>query len=174
MARMTSIEQIFTQYGNETVEKLRQSFARNNVNASGALSNSVESKVVRTGANAASLQVSMFRYGLTAEDGRGPTKNSGRGDLFLRIRKWIDDKGLNIPQNEKKSVAYAITKKIHKEGTLQYKRTLQTGQGSGVISDVINEDLIDKIVASVADETAKEVADGLATGFTNRGRNASN
>lgn len=170
---MNAIEEVFTFYGNQTVERLRQSFRDNNVNASGRLSDSVESKVVQTGMNAASLQVSMFRYGLTSEDGRGPTVNNGPGQLLAKIRKWIDDKRLNIPQDQKISLAHAITKTIHREGTLQYRKTLQTGRGSGVISDVINDDLIDEIVSAVADEITQDVADGIASQFTNRGRNVS-
>ena len=164
---MSELATLFTEYGNETVSKLRQSFASKGVNASGRLSRSVESVVTET-QNFTSLQVSMFEYGVTSEVGRGPTKNSGPGDLLRRIRQWIDDKGLNIPTNEKEGMAYAITKKIHREGTLQFQKTKATGKGSGAISNVVNEELIDDIISSVADNIVIETADAIQFNASNK------
>lgn len=60
--------------------------------------------------------------GFTYLAGRGATKNTTAGNptVFEAIKKWIKDKGIvaregeNISEN---SLAYLITRKIHREGT---------------------------------------------------------
>ena len=50
----------------------------------------------------------------TVQDGRRPTRNDGNGELLAAIKEWVKYKGIPI------EAAYAITKKIHKEGTLLF------------------------------------------------------
>jgi hypothetical protein len=77
------------------------------------------------------------------EFGRGPTQNSGPGTLKDRIRVWIDEKGitpkpgLNGKAISKDSLAYLITRKLHREGSTLFKQ----GGNSGILKDVINSEL---------------------------------
>ena len=57
----------------------------------------------------------------TAEYGRKPTGSGatrGNPTLYDQIRKWIVDKGIanGMDEREQKSVAFLITRKIHREG----------------------------------------------------------
>ena len=53
--------------------------------------------------------------------GRRPTSNSGSGELYRSILQWIDDKGIEPEKGTKEGLAYAISKKIHKQGTALYR-----------------------------------------------------
>lgn len=55
------------------------------------------------------------------DEGRGPSAGSGNGSLFEKIKQWIQVKKLQVPLNKKgvpqlDSLAYVITRKIHKKG----------------------------------------------------------
>jgi hypothetical protein len=79
------------------------------------------------------------------ENGRRPTRNQGNGNLRELIRAWIDNKGI-IPRGiSKDSLAYIITRKIHKEGI---KVPNQYNSG-GVISNVITNERINKLVKEI-------------------------
>jgi hypothetical protein len=76
------------------------------------------------------------------QTGRGPTRNSGgTGQVRKSILQWIKNRGIkaDIPDE---SLAFLIARKIHREG---FKGT------PGLISSVINDNLIDTITDGVAD-----------------------
>jgi len=115
------------------------------MNASGRTAASVRYEVTRTG---------LFLYGIgyifALETGRGPSKQAGSGGetLLMRIRKWIDEKPITPTDISKDSLAYLITRKIHQEGTLLHKM----GGKSGILSNVINKQRIDKLKAQFLNE----------------------
>jgi len=49
----------------------------------------------------------------------------------------------------KDGLAFAVSRKIHKEGTLAYKQFLRTGKGTGVVTSVINQNLNNEIMADL-------------------------
>jgi len=116
------------------------------MNASGKTAASVRYEVTEAG---------LFLYGIghifALETGRGPSTKAGGGGgetLLVRIRKWIDEKPL-VPTNiTKDSLAFLITRKIHREGTLLHKM----GGKSGILSNVINKQRIDKLKAQFLNE----------------------
>lgn len=85
------------------------------------------------------------------EFGRGPTKNSTPSTPTLResILEWIKAKNIVSGDKEQLSLSYAISKKIHNEGTKLYR----SGQQSGIISDVINDDVLSNFINEFADKT---------------------
>lgn len=114
----------------EIVQNLKD---RGNV-ASGETINSLE--VIPIDENTVALWGA--KHLMALEDGRKPTRSgaeSGSPTLFERIKQWIDDKGLDLNP-------YAVTKKIHKEGTSLYRQ----GGKSGVISTVITEQRINNFL----------------------------
>jgi hypothetical protein len=153
---MSILTDILNLQGEAVITDLRQSFEKNKVNASGRLSASLESETTVTPAYTR-LTVSALGYIFAAEEGRGPSKNSEGGVLFERILQWIDDKGLNIPEKDKKGVAFAITKKIHEEGTRLYRK----GTPSGVLSDILNETRINSIVEQITNAQTEIAIDTL-------------
>lgn len=91
-----------------------------------------------------------------AENGRGPTvKKNGPGDVLAAIKKWIQIKHLvpssrngKVPTTEQ--LAYAITKKIHKEG-FEGKHLLQA------TIDETYDTLVDRLVEAIADKIENEL-----------------
>ena len=83
--------------------------------------------------------------------GRKPTTNTGDGSLRGIIRKWIDDKGItpyadkNGRAVSKDSLAYLITRKIHRDGI---KVPNQYNQG-GLVSEVITQPKIEELLMQI-------------------------
>ena len=84
------------------------------------------------------------------EYGRGKTKTGGTkgsGKLIDQIKQWIKDKGIvsNIKNdNDNSTLAFLITRKIHREGWNRSRRG-----GVGLISKVITESRIQSIINKV-------------------------
>jgi hypothetical protein len=150
--------------GSQIVADLQKSIRTKNavgygaVNASGRLANSVRFEVSDKG-----LFVYAANYIYQAEYGRAPTVNGGNGEVRMRIRRWIDDKGITPTRGTKDSLAYAIARKIHKEGTLAYKQYKATGKGTGVVTSVINVELNNRTQA----ELEKLILDNLLLSIKN-------
>lgn len=159
------IKKILQQQGESVIGRLRESFASNNVNASGKLSATLEADVEES-SQLVRLVVDAEGYVFTSEDGRGPTRNSGDGSLVTRIRQWMDDKGgFSGTDQQKNSIAYAITTNIHKKGTRLFRR----GGNSGVLSDVINDSLLSELENEIADGVEQTVFEAIG----NAGKNGS-
>jgi hypothetical protein len=86
---------------------------------------------------------------LILEKGRGPTKKgSGSGPtLKAQIRTWLDYKNIVPfdPKITKDQLAFLIARKIHREGIVVPNKH----NPGGVISDVINDKLIDQIFEEI-------------------------
>lgn len=122
--------------GKSVVDHIIDNIVNRGVRASGRTEKSLKYRVEETD-EGLTLTVTGPSYIKTLEEGRGPSKG-GRGErLYDKIRQWIDDKGIFQGAN-KDSMAWAITKTIHKYGTNLYR----SGGHSGVLSEVINEDRI--------------------------------
>lgn len=148
------LEEYFKEAGKGIVTDLQQSLKRRRVNASGRLSRSIREEV-----KGDRLTISAAGYVFATEDGRKPTKKAGDGVLKKKIEGWLEDKGIPIWEGyTRKSQAYVIARKIHKDGTRLFRR----GGNSGVISDVINERLLDEIAADVLREVEIKFLSGLA------------
>jgi hypothetical protein len=106
------------------------------VNASGRLAKSVRYDVKNS-----TLTVYAEQYIGALEFGRKPTTNGNKpGKLKDVIRQWIDEKGITPKDSiSKDSLAFLITRKIHKEGTLLYPN------GSDLVSGIFNDALTKEI-----------------------------
>lgn len=145
--------------GTEVVNALRDSLQRNNVNASGRLSRSIQSDVEVT-KDFQELTVSALAYVFAVEEGRAPTRRSQGGILYPQILRWIDEKPVAVPSDfkdtrsstAKEKFAWAITQKIHRDGT----KLFRSGKPSGVLSSVLNETFLDKALAKLGNEAEGE------------------
>ena len=150
-----TLRDILQEEGDAVVMSLRNSLAANKVNASGRLSNSIRADVNKAGDR---LTVSALAYIFTAEDGRAPTKNPGPGVLRPRIREWLDQKGVPAwPGMTRDAQAFVIARKIHKEGTRLFRR----GGNSGVLTDVLTDELIARISIKVLTEVGENAIESL-------------
>ena len=132
------------------IQDLRESMDSSGVTASGNFNRSLTADIT-----ANSVTVLGARYAGAIELGRKPTSGGGNGELRKAIRSWIDDKGINPADISKDSLAFIITRKIHREGT-RLHRSLNGGADyygrsapSRVITGVIEDGRIEKLAKSV-------------------------
>lgn len=120
--------------------------------ASGDTANSLETRVNdKGGLLLANNYIGALEYG------RKPTKSAGSGTTSLRdkIREWVKIKGID------EGLVYAITKKIHKEGTLMY-RTGKDFSGRGqYLSNIINEKRVENLLESLTKSFSNSVESSL-------------
>jgi hypothetical protein len=129
------------------IQDLRESMDSSGVTASGKFNRSLKAEIKPD-----QLVVTGLRYAGAIELGRKPTSGGGNGELRQAIRSWIDDKGITpTGKISKDSLAYIITRKIHREGTKLYRGTDYYGRSapSRVISGVIEDGRIEKLAKSV-------------------------
>jgi hypothetical protein len=120
--------------------------------ASGETINSLE---VRMNDSGGSLLANSYIGAL--EYGRKPTKSAGSGTTSLKdkIREWVRIKGID------EGLVYAITRKIHKEGTLMY-RTGKDFSGRGqYLSNIINERRVENLLVSLSKSFSNSVESSL-------------
>lgn len=119
------IPNIIQNWGNELIAQMRNNLTKNKSNASSNLLQSMIGKVT-TPPTGYHLGVSMEDYWFYVENGRKPTQAGGDGQLYKNIYEWIQNKAdiqskiiSKSPDRiaATKSLAYVITRKIHREGT---------------------------------------------------------
>ena len=118
------IIRIIQNWGNELIAQMQNRLRSNKTNASSSLSQSIN-QTVKSRQNGYDLKVLMNDYWEYVENGRKPTQKGGSGVLYKNIYEWIQNKQplqAKIAQSPDriaatKSLAYVITRKIHKEGT---------------------------------------------------------
>ena len=99
------------------------------------------------------------KYFTVLETGRKP----GKQPPLDPIQKWIEAKGIATDISTR-SLAYLISRKIGKEGSLLYKQ----GGNSGVISDFINaqyiaENLSEKFLSETVETILNKLTNGNAS-----------
>jgi len=114
------------------------------VNASGQLADSIKYTI-----DGYRLKIQGNDYIYYLQNGR---KAGGRPPIKV-IRQWIDDKGILPNKGSKDSLAWAIAKKIEKEGT-----TIWKAGGSDLVSGIFNEALQQSIEADFANLIASEIS----------------
>ena len=149
------ILRIVQNWGNEFIAQMQNRLRINKTNASSSLAQSIQPQIkpTKTGYN---LSILMNDYWLYVENGRKPTAKGGDGQLYKNIYEWIQNKQpmqrIVAQSTDKikatKSLAYVITRKIHREGTKAQpfiapsleKVTLQT------LSDRISRYIADSLI----------------------------
>jgi hypothetical protein len=118
------ILRIIQNWGNELISQMQNRLRSNKTNASSSLSQSIQPNI-KSRQNGYNLSILMNEYWLYVEEGRKPTQGGGSGVLYKNIYEWIQNKRplqAKIAQAPDriaatKSLAYVITRKIHREGT---------------------------------------------------------
>lgn len=150
----------------QLLEQYKGSLARNNINASGNLSETAKaySKVEGSSLDKYEYQIifDLADYWFYVENGRRP----GKRPPISAIEKWIADKGIQphpksngkVPST--KQLAFAISNNIAKEGT-QYWRM----GGTHVLHEAVNQQspVLDAIVDRIGVLLDKEVTSALNT-----------
>ncbi|MEY2868149.1 MAG: hypothetical protein RIR01_567 [Bacteroidota bacterium] len=114
----------------------KESTFQSPVSASGKLANSVRFELTDT-----ELIIYSDDYIYFSIYGRKPTTNLGSGTLKDKIKKWISDKGIQS-DIDKDTLAFLISRKIHREGNSLY---LFSGKkNSGLLENIITSQMINE------------------------------
>jgi hypothetical protein len=127
-------------------DEMVNQLATKNINASGKLSASAEDVIIDS-EGFVSGTVRANSYWFYRNFGRGPTQNTGSGQLRPKIEQWIKDKGIVAKERNGKTptdseLAFLITRKIHRDGY----------EAKAFVSDTtdIVQPEIDKLIADAA------------------------
>jgi len=139
-----TISEILDDYGEKIVNGLRQSMQDKGLMASGDTARSIEYKVEENAV--ISLTVLAHLALIILETGRGPNKGGGKssgGGLRAGIERWVETKPIIPfdPKMTKDQLVFLIVRKIAREG-IKVPNRFNPG---GVITDVIDDNLIEKI-----------------------------
>lgn len=157
-----SIAQILTKYGQNTVADIRANLQSTGTNASLQTSNSIK-YLVHDDGNKITLSVYGKPFVWVVETGRGPRKSTTNYGVAQNIRKWMDRKsvGTQLSEAKKDSLAKFLTWRINKEGSALYNK----GGRKDIISNVVNDTLIDKISKELINNFAKSFMDQMELTF---------
>lgn len=137
---------ILKQYGTSTVQQIQDNLQSTGTNATGKTSSSLKYTVTQEGTKA-TLRITGRKYFATVETGRKATPNYDKpSKAFVQaIKEWAEAKGVDS------KFAYAIAKSIHKIGT----KLFRDGGRNDVVSNVVNQNLVDKISNDLMDKFGK-------------------
>ena len=158
-------KEIIDNWLSETETDLVKNYDRLGLRASGNWARQLE-QFQSEGSNLLKLGILGEKYTGALEFGRLPTKSgSVPGKLKGIIRKWIDVKGITPRDGiSKDSLAFLITRKIHREG---WKVPNQYNAG-GLVADVITKsriaELMKKLSLYYIEEIKTEMINTLANG----------
>ena len=105
------LKKALNKIGDMLVKEIKIQLERYNKNASHTLSDSIIFEIKEMGDDLM-LDILGADYLTYVDQGR----RAGRQPPTKPIEKWIGEKGLNIPQHERKGVAFAIARKIGRDG----------------------------------------------------------
>lgn len=94
-------------------------------------------------------------YLFASEYGRRPNKSQpGRPSRAMvdSIERWTVIKGIIAANGNQRSIAYAIATKIAKEGNLLFREIEQGGPQSGVITNAINQEWLNRTAQLVSEK----------------------
>jgi hypothetical protein len=163
---------IVQDFANKLKKDLSASVINSGISASGDLAKSFREEI-----DPNKLRIFAAGYVGTAEVGRRKTVNGGNGGLREQIRRWIDQKGIIPKPNDdgkvisKDSLAFLISRKIHKQGTLlnqdggtdHYGRTKPTGIITGVINDGRLDSLKKQLITSFVFQIKQDIKNGISS-----------
>lgn len=139
-------EQGLQEIGDEFVRRLRSEMERKNLNDTGRASDSLEAE-----AKTDKLLIYGLARVLFLEFGRSP----GSMPPVNVIQGWVERK-LGVSSDESRGVAFAIAKKIGKEGT-----NIFTDRAKGLQIELILQNIYNELSKVILDFKAQEITNGL-------------
>lgn len=137
---------ILNAYGGSVVEDIRNNLSSTGTTATGKTAHSLRYEVTQEGTKA-TLKVIGKPFIAVVETGRKPTPNKKPSPEFVKnIEEWLNARG-----KDDKS-AYGIALSINKKGS----KLWQDGGRTDIISNVINQNLVDKISLDLLNQFAQQ------------------
>lgn len=136
---------ILSRYGQSTVAQIQANMATTGTNATGKTSRSLRFEVREQGDKQILQVIGGRKYFMTVETGRKATPQFDKpsAQFVQAIKEWAEAKGVE-------GSPYAIAKSIHKKGT----KLFQQGGRQSIVSNVVNQSLIDEISKDVLSQFA--------------------
>lgn len=144
---MMTIEDEVQKWLDESKAKIIANYDRDNMRASGNFARSLETNVKESQGRVIGVMVGAH-HSLFVDQGR----RAGKRPPISAILQWIDDKRIVPTDISKPSLAFLIARKIGNEGW-KPKNTYP----NGVISSVINQNEIDKLLISLSKVAATNI-----------------
>ena len=133
--KWTHTTEVLRDWGKKLIEEYRGNLSAEGLNATHNLEQSLQ-YFIRAGKTSLILELNLNAYYKFLERGRGKTINRGSGVVVKEIAKWIRIKNI-LPHPDENGklptptqLAYAIAKKIHKEGYQPKGEPLQKAMDS--------------------------------------------
>ena len=136
---MTIAEEV-QKWLDDSKAKIIANYNRDNMRASGSFEKSLRNEIKETPGRVIATMVGAH-HSLFVDQGR----NAGKRPPISAILKWIDDKRIVPKDISKPSLAFLIARKIGNEGWKP-----KNSYPNGVISSVINQNEIDKLLISLS------------------------
>ncbi len=162
---------ILSQHGNTIVEQIRQNLASTGTNATGRTSRSLRFEVTNDD-HSTTLRIIGKSFFNIVETGRKATPEFTKPSkqFVAAIVEWLKAKTSFRVDFERgpslQGLAYGIAKSIHQKGT----KLNQSGGRTDIISNVINETLVESISKSVLDQFTNEYLKNVVK-FASSGNN---
>ena len=137
---MNTIADEVKKWLDESKAKIIVNYDRDNMRASGNFAKSLSNTVTEKNGRVVGVMVGSH-HSLFVDQGR----NAGKRPPISAILKWIDDKRIVPTDISKPSLAFLIARKIGNEGWKP-----KNSYPNGVISSVINQNEIDKLLISLS------------------------
>lgn len=169
-----SLHEVLHQFGQKALDLLRDQIDKKNITASASLRQSIKFETRILG-DVFSFQLSLNDYYKWVDEGRGPSKNQGKGGktLVQFLEEWITKKGIKVDiaparskqikslrnkkvrkglkqmsiEKKRRSMAFAMARKIHKYGT----------KPTRFYSSIINEDAINDLKRGLSKALKRDV-----------------
>lgn len=152
---------ILNQYGTSTVEQIRQNLSNTGTTATGKTAQSLRYEVTQEGTKA-TLKIVGKPYFAVVETGRKATPNKKPSpDFVANIKEWLQARGKDTRP------AYAIALTINKKGS----KLFRDGGRQDIYSNVINQNLIDKISLDLLNKFAQQFMTNVVNMFKNGSNN---
>lgn len=144
-------QDFFQTEAEQKVKDLRESLRKHGRHASGKTAAAIRGEATDEG-----YEIYGPRHIYTLVYGRKPTgSGGGNGSLLDNIKAWIAEKHLDLNP-------YAVTAKIHREGTKLYIDIKAGGSPSKVIEDVFGAGYTDKLKERLQEQFLQEAHSELA------------
>lgn len=144
---MITIAEEVQKWLDESKAKIIANYDRDNMRASGNFARSLETNVKESQGRVIGVMVGAH-HSLFVDLGR----RAGKRPPISAILQWIDDKRIVPTDISKPSLAFLIARKIGNEGWKP-----KNSYPNGVISSVINQNEIDKLLISLSKVSATNI-----------------
>ncbi len=153
---------ILSTYGQGTVDQIKRNLSSTGTDASGKSSRSLRFEVINKG-DRATLRVLAKPFFMVVETGRKATPQYSQPsqDFVSAIRQWLAAKSGN------QGAAFAIARSIHRRGTELW----QSGGRKDIVSNVVNDNLIDRISKDVLKSFANQYMVSVVNTFNGTNNN---